>query len=386
VLTGIVSYREPTEYRDTKVNLDIERRGRRDDQEIDINIDRRQRRDQEIDIDIDRRHTRDQEIDIDIDRRQRRDQEVDIDIDRRQTRDQSFENQLDITERDYRRRRDDQGVDIDIDRRQTRDQSLETQLDITERDYRRRIDPTYDVEYERRRPTEEVQVEKEDIKVDRPRRNDMGYYDDQGEYHSFRRGLERAADRIAHPFRHHDREEVIIEDEERGPTRVREGVREEVRFVEPRRGYPRNTVPIPCQFIRIGDLVILQGRPCQVIRITTSPQTGQYRYLGVDLFTRQLQEESSFMSNPQPSVYEQSMLGPVYKQYRILDMRSDGLIVCMTETGDVKQGLRVVDQGGLYSKIEAAFADGRGSVRALVINDGGRELVVDYKVIHGSRL
>jgi hypothetical protein len=25
-------------------------------------------------------------------------------------------------------------------------------------------------------------------------------------------------------------------------------------------------------------------------------------------------------------------------------------------------------------------------VRALVINDGGRELVVDYKVIHASRL
>lgn len=290
-----------------------------------------------------------------------------------------------------RGRRDDQRIDIDVDRRQTRDQTFETQLDITERDYRRRTDPTYDVEYERRRPTEEIQVEKEDIKINEPRRNDMGYYDDQGEYHSFRRGLERAADRVAHPFRsshhhHHDREEVVIEDEERGPSRVREGVREEVRFVEPRRGYSSNTVTIPCQFIRVGDLVILQGRPCQIIRITTSPQTGQYRYLGVDLFTRQLQEESSFMSNPQASVYVQSMLGPVYKQYRILDMRSDGLIVCMTETGDVKQGLRVIDQGGLYGRIEAAFADCRGSIRALIINDGGRELVVDYKVIHGSRL
>ncbi len=80
------------------------------------------------------------------------------------------------------------------------------------------------------------------------------------------------------------------------------------------------------------------------------------------------------------------MLGPVYKQYRILDMRGDGLVVCMTETGDVKQGLRIIDQGNLYAKINRAFADGRGSVRALVINDGGRELVVDYKVIHGSRL
>jgi hypothetical protein len=282
---------------------------------------------------------------------------------------------------DRRGRREDQEIDVDVDRRQTRDQTFESQLDITERDYRRRINPSYDVEYERRRPTEEV-------KVDQSRRDDMGYYDDQGEYHSFRRGLERAAERIAHPFhpRLHEREEVIIEDEGRGPSRMREGVREDVRFVEPRRGYPANTVTIPCQFIRIGDLVILQGRPCQIIRITTSPQTGQYRYLGVDLFTRQLQEESSFMSNPQPSVYVQSMLGPVYKQYRILDMRSDGLIVCMTESGDVKQGLRIIDQGGLYAKIERAFADGRGSVRALVINDGGRELVVDYKVIHGSRL
>ena len=117
-----------------------------------------------------------------------------------------------------------------------------------------------------------------------------------------------------------------------------------------------------------------------------SSQTGQYRFLGVDLFTKKLQEESSFDSNPESSVYVQSMLGPVFKQYRILDIRSDGLLVCMTESGDVKQGLPVIDNGGLFSKVERAFSDGRGSVRALVINDGGRELMVDYKVIHGSRL
>jgi hypothetical protein len=218
----------------------------------------------------------------------------------------------------------------------------------------------------------------------------MGYYDDEGNYHSFRRGVERAADRILHPFHHHREEvdvDVNVDINDSGPSRVRDGNRESVRFVRRRGDIPRpNTVPIPCHFIRVGDLIILQGRPCEIIRISTSPQTGQYRYLGVDLFTHQLQEESSFVSNPQPSVIVQSMLGPVYKQYRILDMRDDGRIVCMTEGGDVKQGLSVIDQGGLYNKIKRAFADGRGSVRALVINDGGRELVVDYKVIHGSRL
>ena len=82
-----------------------------------------------------------------------------------------------------------------------------------------------------------------------------------------------------------------------------------------------NTVTIPCHHIRLGDILILQGRPCQVIRISTSAATGQYRYLGVDLFTKQLHEESSFVSNPAPSVVVQTMRGPVFKQYRVLDLQ-----------------------------------------------------------------
>lgn len=146
-----------------------------------------------------------------------------------------------------------------------------------------------------------------------------------------------------------------------------------------------NTVTIPCHHIRTGDLLILQGRPCQVIRITTSGATGQHRYLGVDLFTKQLHEESSFISNPSPSVVVQTMLGPVFKQYRVLDLQ-DGTVVAMTETGDVKQAIPVIDQSDLWNRLSKAFESGRGSVRILVISDNGRELAVDMKVIQGSRL
>ncbi|KAK5401069.1 hypothetical protein LTR79_001588 [Exophiala xenobiotica] len=295
-------------------------------------------------------------------------------------------------------------VDLDIDRQQQQPydtRAFETQLDITERDYRRRLDPNYDIEYERRRPLQadvdaDITVQKEQVTTTETR-DKMGYYDDEGEYHSFRRGVERAADRVLHPFphghHHHgdrvEREEVVITERDSGPSgagpvRVRDGAIEQVRYVEPRFG--SKGVPIQCHFIRVGDILLLQGRPSQVIRISMSSQTGQYRYLGVDLFTRQLHEESSFISNPAPSVVVQTMLGPVFKQYRVLDIREDGLIVAMTETGDVKQGLPVVDQGGLFRRVERAFGEGRGSVRVLVINDGGRELVVDMKIIHGSRL
>jgi hypothetical protein len=242
----------------------------------------------------------------------------------------------------------------------------------------------------------------------------MGYYDDEGQYHSFRRGIQRGVDRvaerIAHPIngpslirRHHshhepeiryedEREEVVVKDREIQITAPRETVppapisRLSVEYSEPAHKMPANTITIPCHHIRIGDLLILQGRPCQVIRITTSSQTGQHRYLGVDLFTKQLHEESSFISNPSPSVVVQNMLGPVFKQYRVLDIRDDGRVVAMTEGGDVKQGLPVIDQSSLLERLSESFDNGRGSVRVLVINDGGEELAVDYKVVHGSRL
>ncbi|KAI8717113.1 hypothetical protein NCS52_00785900 [Fusarium sp. LHS14.1] len=146
-----------------------------------------------------------------------------------------------------------------------------------------------------------------------------------------------------------------------------------------------NTVTIPCHHISLGDFLMLNGRPCQVIRISTSSATGQYRYLSVDVFTKQLHEESSFISNPAPSVIVQTMLGPMFKQYRVLDIQ-EGQIIAMTETGDVKEGLPVIDQSNLYARLSQALDSGRGSVRALVLNDGGRELVVDMKVIHGTIL
>lgn len=58
----------------------------------------------------------------------------------------------------------------------------------------------------------------------------------------------------------------------------------------------------------------------------------------------------------------------------------------MTETGDVKQAIPVIDQSKLWSRLKDAFDSGRGSVRVLVLTDHGSELAVDMKVIHGSRL
>ncbi|KAG8166395.1 hypothetical protein KVR01_002084 [Diaporthe batatas] len=203
----------------------------------------------------------------------------------------------------------------------------------------------------------------------------MGYFDEDGHYHSFRAGLHKVADRIIHP---QGRETIEV-------TEIRES-RPSRRVSQAAYGDEApNSVTIPCHHIRIGDILILQGRISQVIRISTSSATGQHRYLGVDLFTKQLHEESSSIHNPAPSVVVQTMRGPILKQYRVLDLQ-DGSVVAMTETGDVKQSLPVLDQSNLWDRLQQAFDSGRGSVRVLVVNDGGREMVVDTKTLHGSSL
>ncbi|KAK6391197.1 hypothetical protein LTR65_004656 [Meristemomyces frigidus] len=315
-----------------------------------------------------------------------------------------FDTRIDVAERDYRQRTAAPfAQEYNRETRGWQDKSTEPR-DYPEAGYTER-EPVHFAEagYTEREPVhfdEKVRIAEERT-VDGPRerkhRSDMGYYDEDGHYHSFRHGLHRAADRILHGPQQHEQhhhhsdrvereEEVVVEDREvtmGAPRYTGGGERSSARES---RGGPPNTITIPCHHIRIGDLLILQGRPCQVIRITTSAQTGQHRYLGVDLFTKQLHEESSFVSNPSPSVVVQNMLGPVFKQYRVLDIRDDGRVVAMTETGDVKQGLPVLDQSNLLSRLTDSFNNGRGSVRVLVINDEGRELAVDYKIVHGSRL
>lgn len=148
----------------------------------------------------------------------------------------------------------------------------------------------------------------------------------QGHYHSFRNGLHRVADRIVHGSHHHNPEiDVEITSTTSG------GSSQAPRSHSVQGGGVPNTITIPTNHVRIGDIVILQGRASQVIKITTSPATGQHRFLGVDLFTKQLHEDSSFISSPSPSVVVQTVLGPVLKQYRVLDL-NDGTVVAMTET------------------------------------------------------
>jgi hypothetical protein len=136
--------------------------------------------------------------------------------------------------------------------------------------------------------------------------------------------------------------------------------------------------------VRLGDFVILQGRPCQVLKISTSTATGQYRYLGVDLFTKFLYEDVSSVQYPAPGVRVHFILAPLLKQYRVLNYQ-DGRLLALTEVGDIRRDLPILNQSNLDTRISRAFESGIGSVRILVLSDGDSELALDMKVVYTNQ-
>ncbi|CAG8021527.1 unnamed protein product [Penicillium olsonii] len=135
-----------------------------------------------------------------------------------------------------------------------------------------------------------------------------------------------------------------------------------------------------CSSIRLGDFLLLQGRPCQVIKISRPSGTGQYRYLGADVLSQQLHEESSFTST---SESEQAARVLDFMSWPILDI-GDGVATAMNETGDVKQDVRVNDNGNLLSRLRRAVESGRGKIYGLVLHDKGQDLIVEMKVEYGE--
>jgi hypothetical protein len=123
---------------------------------------------------------------------------------------------------------------------------------------------------------------------------------------------------------------------------------------------------IPSSTIRVGDFILLEGRACQIIRIDDS--SDQPKYVGVDIFTNQLREETASGS---------IMMGPDFKYYRPLDM-SDGFITGMDDKGTVKQEILVLDVSNLWSRLVKAFESRRGPVWAWVLTDKDKVLVVNF--------
>jgi len=114
------------------------------------------------------------------------------------------------------------------------------------------------------------------------------------------------------------------------------------------------TYPVQCSSLRKNGHVMLKGRPCKVVEMSTS-KTGKHGHakvhlVGLDIFTNKKYEDLC------PSTHNIDVPNITRSDYTLLDIE-DNFASLMNESGEVRSDLRV-PEGELGQKIRADFAAG----------------------------
>ncbi|KAF9570583.1 Eukaryotic translation initiation factor 5A [Mortierella alpina] len=130
---------------------------------------------------------------------------------------------------------------------------------------------------------------------------------------------------------------------------------------------------VPCSALRKNDLVVIRGRPCKIVDMSTS-ETGnaEINLVGLDIFTGTKYEDRS------PST--RNMDVPYFKrnEYHLLDI-AEGFFSLMSDGGVVREDVKI-PAGELGRAIVADFEAGK-SLLVTVISAMGEEAVISHKEV-----
>ncbi|KAI9332740.1 putative translation initiation factor 5a, partial [Zopfochytrium polystomum] len=122
------------------------------------------------------------------------------------------------------------------------------------------------------------------------------------------------------------------------------------------------TYPMQCSALRKNGHVVLKGRPCKIVDMSTS-KTGKHGHakvhlVGIDIFTGKKLEDLS------PSTHNMDVPNVVRTEYQVLDI-SDGFFSLMTSDGGTKDDCKV-PEGDLGNQITNDFNDGKDLIVTVI--------------------
>lgn len=134
------------------------------------------------------------------------------------------------------------------------------------------------------------------------------------------------------------------------------------------------TFPMQCSALRKNGFVVIKGRPCKIVDMSTS-KTGKHGHakvhlVAIDIFTQKKLEDLS------PSTHNMEV--PVVKrnEFQLLDI-DDGYLSLMSNDGDMKEDVRA-PEGELGEKLQSDFDEGKELI-VTIVSAMEEEACISYK-------
>jgi len=136
------------------------------------------------------------------------------------------------------------------------------------------------------------------------------------------------------------------------------------------------TFPMQCSALRKNGHVVIKGRPCKIVDMSTS-KTGKHGHakvhlIAIDIFTGKKLEDLC------PSTHNMDV--PVVKrtEYQLIDVSDDGFLNLIDDQGQEKNDVRMPD-GEVGDKINKLFKTEEKDTNVTVQTAMGEEAAIDAK-------
>jgi len=134
------------------------------------------------------------------------------------------------------------------------------------------------------------------------------------------------------------------------------------------------TFPMQCSALRKNGHVVIKGRPCKIVDMSTS-KTGKHGHakvhlVAIDIFTGKKLEDIS------PSTHNMDVPNVSRTEYQLVNI-DDGYLNLMTQDGTAKDDVKI-PEGEIGSTIQAEFDDGK-ELLVTIVSAMGEEAAISFK-------
>jgi len=137
------------------------------------------------------------------------------------------------------------------------------------------------------------------------------------------------------------------------------------------------TVPKQCSAFRKGECVVIKGRPCKIVEMSTS-KTGKHGHakvhiVAIDIFTNKKYEDIC------PSTHNMESPNVKRQDYQLMAIQPDGFVSLLDmDTLAERSDLKVPD-GELGQQIQDSFEKDEGGILVTVVKSMGEEMILAMK-------